>query len=438
MVDGRMDSKGAGFDGLLGSPAPEGVWVIDAEARTTFVSERMAQMLRRAPSDIVGRRAVEFLEATGWDDNLRPFPAGERRAGEFCFHLDDGSELRTAVSGTPLRDGRGELQGIIGIFTDLGEQRRVERQKALLFDAITDHITYLDPELRIRYRNHGVTGYRPLAPNEIYGRHCYELGHGRTSPCPDCPALQAIVTGKSAQAEKETPDGRVWALRCFPVLGRRDETIGVVEFALDVTEARRAARALGERDELIRAVLAASRHPVVVIRAVRDERGQIVDFVGILANPAARAMMGPCVGVRLSAAPHATQPPELIAIYRKVVESGEPVTMEYPVGRHGVTAWFLVSGVKLGDGAAVTFTDITQQKLAELDQSSATGRAALRAKEWNLTVAETRVLELVLRGLSNHQIAQQLGCSPRTAEAHVGRILRKSGHSSRLTLVARS
>ena len=66
------------------------------------------------------------------------------------------------------------------------------------------------------------------------------------------------------------------------------------------------------------------------------------------------------------------------------------------------------------------------------------GRAAARAAEWRLTPAEYRVLELLLRGLSNHEIGQALGCSPRTVEAHVRRILRKSGHNGRAVLIARA
>jgi DNA-binding CsgD family transcriptional regulator len=131
--------------------------------------------------------------------------------------------------------------------------------------------------------------------------------------------------------------------------------------------------------------------------------------------------------------------PELIAVYGAVVESGEPVTLEVPIDGHGRTSWFLVSGVRLGDGAAVTFTDITAGKLAELDaaRASAASRVPARTAEWKLTPAEVRVFELVLRGLSNHEIAHMFGCSPRTVETHVRRILRKSGRSSRAALIAR-
>jgi DNA-binding CsgD family transcriptional regulator len=65
------------------------------------------------------------------------------------------------------------------------------------------------------------------------------------------------------------------------------------------------------------------------------------------------------------------------------------------------------------------------------------GRTRARAHEWGLTTQESRVLELLLQGLSNKEIARALGCSPRTVEIHVSRVLRKSGHESRAALIAR-
>jgi DNA-binding CsgD family transcriptional regulator len=70
------------------------------------------------------------------------------------------------------------------------------------------------------------------------------------------------------------------------------------------------------------------------------------------------------------------------------------------------------------------------------DDAARASRARQLAAEWRLTPTESRVFELVLRGLSTQEAARALGCSPRTVEVHVGRLLRKSGCATRAALVA--
>lgn len=52
-----------------------------------------------------------------------------------------------------------------------------------------------------------------------------------------------------------------------------------------------------------------------------------------------------------------------------------------------------------------------------------------------LTPREEQVARMVARGLSNHEIAQELAISPGTVKIHVGRIYRKSGTGTRARLV---
>lgn len=57
------------------------------------------------------------------------------------------------------------------------------------------------------------------------------------------------------------------------------------------------------------------------------------------------------------------------------------------------------------------------------------------ARRFNLTPAQTRVLERVARGISNATIAAELGVAERTVEAHVTAILVKAQVPSRSALI---
>jgi DNA-binding CsgD family transcriptional regulator len=59
------------------------------------------------------------------------------------------------------------------------------------------------------------------------------------------------------------------------------------------------------------------------------------------------------------------------------------------------------------------------------------------ATRWSLTAREAQTLALLADGLSNRAMAAHLGCSERTVEVHVARLLEKSDSESRAQLIAR-
>ena len=98
--------------------------------------------------------------------------------------------------------------------------------------------------------------------------------------------------------------------------------------------------------------------------------GAIVDFRWTYVNPAAATILKhnreELVGKQLLAVlPGNKQNSELFERYVKVVETGQPHKIELVYEGEGIQGWFRNMAVKLGDGVAVSFADITARKQYE-------------------------------------------------------------------------
>ena len=145
----------------------------------------------------------------------------------------------------------------------------------------------------------------------------------------------------------------------------------LVAHAEDVTENRRTEAALQTSEDRFRAASEASLDALVLMDAVRDETGAIVDFVIHVANENAANLFGVPVERMLDKLVSAHFPAEhkeaQLGKYRRVVETGKPRRLEYPVDHPRVSArWIREQLVKVDDGLALTCSDITDQKDAEL------------------------------------------------------------------------
>jgi PAS domain S-box-containing protein len=109
--------------------ANEGIWILDTEARITFINQRMAEILGYEPEELLGRRMWELVFD---EDQMRIGRLFERRrAGvseqaDVRFRRKNGHEVWTILSARSLSDDRGEFGGALDLFTDVTERRKAE------------------------------------------------------------------------------------------------------------------------------------------------------------------------------------------------------------------------------------------------------------------------------------------------------------------------
>lgn len=115
---------------IIVDTADEGIWVFDDEYRTTFVNNRMVDLLSYSNNEIIGKELSYFL----FEEDLPDFEqkAARRRQGiaeryERRIRRKDGTTLWAHVSATPIMDKEGLFQGSFAMFTDITERKEAEK-----------------------------------------------------------------------------------------------------------------------------------------------------------------------------------------------------------------------------------------------------------------------------------------------------------------------
>lgn len=107
-----------------------------------------------------------------------------------------------------------------------------------------------------------------------------------------------------------------------------------------------------------------------LLQAVRDKSGEIVDFRLLYVNANTEALLGKSrselLGRMLCAVSPIKREGPMFGRFCAVVNTGEPLNEEFAVDHEGIRAsWLRSQVVKLEDGLAITFSDISEAKATQ-------------------------------------------------------------------------
>ncbi|QBQ39301.1 EAL domain-containing protein [Pseudoduganella plicata] len=106
--------------------AGEGIWELDAAARTTFVNPRMADMLGYRIEEMLEQPLVRFMDAEGrsiLERNIARRQQGMPERREFKFIRRDGSELWARLATSPIFDAHGGYLGALALVSDITQHK---------------------------------------------------------------------------------------------------------------------------------------------------------------------------------------------------------------------------------------------------------------------------------------------------------------------------
>jgi PAS domain S-box-containing protein/putative nucleotidyltransferase with HDIG domain len=149
------------------------------------------------------------------------------------------------------------------------------QEKTAILDSMSELVAYQDTRMRILWVNKAAAESVGVDPQQLVGRHCYEIWPQRQRPCVGCPVVKARKSGRPHEAEITTPDGRVWLIRGYPVRDTKGNITGTVEVTLEITERKKS------EEEINRLASFPKLNPIPIVEV--DPKGQL-----IYTNPAAQ------------------------------------------------------------------------------------------------------------------------------------------------------
>lgn len=233
------------------------VMLVDEEHRILFANRALRHELGVDPDRVLGSYCPETVHGL-----REPYPGCPLEEAVAKGHVAVEKEFFEPVRGRWIRSvvyptGR-EVDGkrvYVHLAYDITERKRMEEKIAeqgehlkAVFNSVQDGIMVIGQDYTITDANPAACEFLGVRREEVVGRKCYEIRHGRDAPCPReiCPIHEVFRTGKPAKVVHEHTTKRgsrvIQELILAPVRNS-SEVVQVVEVSRDVTE-----RVLRERE----------------------------------------------------------------------------------------------------------------------------------------------------------------------------------------------
>ncbi|NNJ11684.1 PAS domain-containing protein [Chloroflexales bacterium ZM16-3] len=236
-------------------------------------------------------------------------------------------------------------------------------------------ILSLDRELRIRRYSPSIETFFDLRSFDM-GRPITSIAYKLEGQAALINDLQEALAGTS-QIEREVraPDGRWFQQRARPILSEYEERQGAVLMYIDISELKLAQELAVRSEQRLRGAMESSLDAFYLSESVRNLRDEIVDFRVVEVNQVGSERLNiaadKLLGQRISdVIPDPAFIADIFDVYRQVIEKGNPISRERLTDIGGDSRWLRQQIVKVGDGVAVTSSDITEQKRYEVEREA--------------------------------------------------------------------
>jgi len=370
---------------------------ISLEGRITDVNEATVKATGVPRNKLIGTNFSEYFTDPGkaHDGYEQVLAQGSVTDYPLTLRHRDGTQIDVLFNASVYRDFNDEVLGVFAAARDVTDQKKVFEVTQRLASIVEGS----DDAIISSTLDGVITSWNPAA-ERLYGYSSQDI-IGKSiqpvTPADRAGEIKAILAKVGAGEPVEhfetfriRKNGTVFpaSLTVSPLRDADGTITGASVISRDVTEQKREEQAVEQARDLLRATMDSLMDPHVLFEAVRDERGQIVDFRFADANPAACAYDGiayqDLVGSRMLEHYLGVVGAGLLKQYAHVVETGQPLRLDdvlYSMETMGGQDRYLdISAARVGDGLSYTWRDVTDRQVAAARLAESQDRYRLLAE----------------------------------------------------------
>ncbi|WP_338461686.1 PAS domain-containing protein [Synechococcus elongatus IITB7] len=300
----------------------------------------------------------------------------------------------------------GAVIAAIAVYLAVQRQRetaarfQLEERYRLLAENASDVVLFAQADHRIHWASPSLPLVLGWNPEDWIGTRLSVFIHRQ-----DAPALEALYAQladlanrvsrheKNLRLRHHDGDYRWFAIRITAVYDTTGRLSGYVKGLRDIQDQVRSQQALAAERAQLRATLDSLIDPHVLLTAIRDEQGNIIDFRYIDANPAAclynRTSRDNLIGKTLLQILPAHQASGLLDQYIQAMTRPEPLILNDYAYSHDIyleERRFDIRAVRIDESLSYTWRDVTDRYQAAQQLAEAKERYQQLAQRWEFAM----------------------------------------------------
>ncbi|MFZ5449790.1 MAG: PAS domain S-box protein [Thermodesulfobacteriota bacterium] len=250
---------------LILDNSPAYMWAKDRSGRYLYVSKSLLEASGSAAENWIGKTDVEVfsnqeLAARYREDDLTVLNTGVPKR-QIIDPLETKSGSRwVQTDKVPLLSGEGQPIGVLSMATDITDLRKAAEELEaaaekwrVTFDAISDGISLLDRDHKIRQCNRAMSELTGRSFADLLGRSCQEALFGPGASPETCP-VSAMLQSRQRESLIVPRNGRWLQVSADPIFDKDGEISGVVHIFTDITERQQAQIKIKDLNILLKAI----------------------------------------------------------------------------------------------------------------------------------------------------------------------------------------